>query len=148
MPVLEKRHAKLVLGGSQPISTRSFLGLRGFHLTHSKLCTFGAGAPKTARPFPGVFQGGSFPARNSGFDKGHLAPSLALSFRREKLIKAERSPWRASYYASNIAPQPPGRGKRGGREQEGGERPRSWMSWSVFFSFCFFFPIGGLLGGL
>ncbi|CAJ1332666.1 unnamed protein product, partial [Effrenium voratum] len=43
--------------------------------------------------------------RNSGFDKGHLAPSLALSFRREKLIKAERSPWRASYYASNIAPQ-------------------------------------------
>lgn len=46
--------------------------------------------------------------RNTGFDKGHLAPSLAMSFQKDKLKKIDRSPWISSYYASNIAPQPPG----------------------------------------
>ncbi|CAK8986035.1 unnamed protein product [Durusdinium trenchii] len=42
---------------------------------------------------------------NTGFDKGHLAPSLAMSFQRDELKKLKRSPWKSSYYASNIAPQ-------------------------------------------
>ena len=44
--------------------------------------------------------------RNTGFDKGHLAPSLAMSFQKDKLKRMDRSPWIASYFASNIAPQP------------------------------------------
>lgn len=43
--------------------------------------------------------------RNTGFDKGHLAPSLAMSFQKDKLKRMDRSPWIASYFASNIAPQ-------------------------------------------
>eukprot|EP00438_Fugacium_kawagutii_P031102 Skav231822 [mRNA] locus=scaffold136:22409:26505:- [translate_table: standard] len=43
--------------------------------------------------------------RNTGFDKGHLAPSAAASFQRAELKKMDRSPWVASYFASNIAPQ-------------------------------------------
>eukprot|EP00929_Paragymnodinium_shiwhaense_P074050 TRINITY_DN37871_c0_g1_i1.p1 TRINITY_DN37871_c0_g1~~TRINITY_DN37871_c0_g1_i1.p1 ORF type:complete len:533 (+),score=85.67 TRINITY_DN37871_c0_g1_i1:216-1814(+) len=42
---------------------------------------------------------------NTGFDKGHLAPSLAQSFDRKALLLSKRSPWLASYYCSNIAPQ-------------------------------------------
>jgi DNA/RNA endonuclease G (NUC1) len=42
---------------------------------------------------------------NTNFDKGHLAPSLAMSFDRTSLVKAKRSPWLSSYYQSNIAPQ-------------------------------------------
>jgi len=42
---------------------------------------------------------------NSGFDKGHLAPSLAMSFNRQPLMKKKKSPWLSSYYDTNIAPQ-------------------------------------------
>lgn len=44
---------------------------------------------------------------HSGFDRGHLAPSLAMSFQREALEAVDRSPWLSSYFCSNIAPQHP-----------------------------------------
>jgi len=53
----------------------------------------------------GVAQTAQAEYTNTNFDKGHLAPSLAMSFNRKYLQGIDRSPWRSSYYCSNIAPQ-------------------------------------------
>lgn len=46
--------------------------------------------------------------KNSGYDRGHLAPSRAMSFRRVDLLKKKTGklgPWESCYLFSNVAPQ-------------------------------------------
>jgi endonuclease G len=57
---------------------------------------------------PGVVQTLDDDYTNTEYDRGHLAPSLAMSFKRKALLSEKTGkfgPWESCYFCTNIAPQ-------------------------------------------